>query len=158
MRDGLTIHQTAERLGVNPKTAFHWRHRFLSLPKAVQAQTLTGIAEADETYFLRSLKGQRKGLTRLARKRGGKAKKRGTSAEQVPVLVARDRGGSTADFILGVDDAVHVATALKSLLADDAILCTDGSKVLAAAAKSMNVFHRPVNLSAGVRVVGGVYQ
>lgn len=48
LRDGLTIHEAAERLGVNPKTAFLWRHRFLAAPKTVMAQALV------ETYFLRT--------------------------------------------------------------------------------------------------------
>lgn len=157
LRDGLTLHEAAEQLNVAVSTAHRWRHRFLSLPKTVQAQALVGIAEADETYFLRSLKGQRKGLGRPARKRGGRATKRGLSAEQVPVLVARDRSGTTADFILAADDAPHVAAALQPILAKDAILCTDGSKALAAAARTMGITHRPVNLSAGIRVVAGVY-
>lgn len=157
LRDGLSLTKAGERLNVSRATAFRWRHRFLSLPKTVQAQALTGSAEADETFFLRSRKGQRKGLDRAPRKRGGKAAKRGVSKEQVPVLVARDRAGATADFILDADDATHVASALDAILAKDVILCTDGSKALAAAARRMNVVHRPVNLSAGIRVVAGVY-
>ena len=39
----------------------------------------------------------------------------------------------------------------------DAILCTDGSRVLAASAKKMGVMHRPVNLAVGIRAVSGVY-
>jgi transposase-like protein len=157
LRDGLTLHKVAERLNIAVSTAHRWRHRFLSLPKAIQARALVGIAEADETYFLRSNKGQRKGLGRQARKRGGKASKRGLSSEQVPVLVARDRAGSTADFILEADDSAHIVAALKPLLAKDAIFCSDGSKAMAAAARTMKVVHRPVNLSAGIRVVAGVY-
>lgn len=87
---------------------------------------------------------------------GGKASKHGLSSEQVPVLEARDRSGNTADFILGADDAPHVA-ALQPILAKDVILCTDGSKALAAAARALGVAHRPVNLAAGIRVVAGVY-
>ena len=154
LRDGLTLHEVAENLNIAVSTAFRWRHRFLALPQTVQAQTLIGIAEADETYFLRSNKGQRKGLGRPARKRGGKASKRGVSGEQVPVLVARDRSGSTADFILNIVDKTHVSAVLKPLLAQDAILCTDSSKTLAAAAKDIGVMHHPVNLSAGIRVDG----
>ena len=54
---------------------------------------LKGIVEADETYVLESRKGAR-GLGRKARRRGGKAKKRGLSREQVPVLMAADRSGT----------------------------------------------------------------
>lgn len=154
LRDGLTLHEVADRLNIAVSTAHRWRHRFLSLPKTVQAQGLIGIAEADETYFLRSCKGQRRSLGRPARKRGGKAKKRGLSAEQVPVLVARDRAGATADFILAAVDKENVTAALRPILPADAILCTDGSGTLAAVAKKIGVAHHAVNLSAGVRVDG----
>lgn len=157
LRDGLTIHQAAERLHVAASTAFRWRHRFLTLPQGVQVHELVGIAEADETFFLRSCKGQRSGLTRLPRKRGGKSSKRGTSKEYVPVLVARDRSRSTASIMLDAADKAHVVAALKPILATDAILCTDGGSALALAAREIGVAHRPVNLAKGKRVVAGVY-
>lgn len=157
LRDGVTITKAAETLGVARSTAFRWRHRFLAQPKTIQAKSLVGIAETDETYFLQSFKGMRKGLPRPARKRGGSAAKRGTSKEQIPVLVTRDRAGSTADTILPADDKASVVAALGPLLPKDIILCSDGSSTLAAAAKALGVAHRPINLSAGIRVVGGVY-
>ncbi len=156
LRDGLTIKEAAKRMNVSEPTAFRWRHRFLALPKTVKAQALVGIVETDETYFLESHKGC-KTLDRLGRKRGGKAKKRGLSVEQIPVLVTRDRAGATTDCVLKGNDAKHVIEALESVLSKDSILCTDGSRVLAAAAKGMGVAHRPVNLAAGKRVIGGVY-
>ena len=73
------------------------------------------------------------------------------------MLVARDRSGATADFILDADDSDHIIAALKPLLAKDTILCSDGSKAMAAAAREMQITHRPVNLSAGIRVIAGVY-
>lgn len=81
LRDGLTLHEVAAQLNIAVSTAFRWRHRFLALPKTIQAQALIGIAEADETYFLRSNKGQRKGLGRPAVQRGGKASKPGLAGE-----------------------------------------------------------------------------
>jgi hypothetical protein len=94
-------------LGIARSTAFRWRHHLLALPKTIQAKSLVGIAETDETYFLQSFKGLCKGLTRSARKRGGSAAKRGVSKEQIPVLVTHDRAGSTADAILPADDKVR---------------------------------------------------
>jgi len=54
---------------------------------------------ADEMYFLESFKGQCH-LQRAARKRGGNAAKRGTSKEQVSVLMVRDRLGQNVTPIL----------------------------------------------------------
>jgi hypothetical protein len=59
--------------------------------------------------------------------------------------------------VLKSDDSKQVTAALQPVISKDAILCTDGSRVLAASAKTMGVMHRPVNLAAGIRVVGGVY-
>jgi transposase-like protein len=156
LEEGVTITRAAKRLKVARSTAFRWRHRFMAMPKTVQAQSLVGIAEADETFFLRSNKGQR-GLNRPPRRRGGRAAQRGLSKEQIPVLVARDRSGATATAILPANGKADLVSALKPLLPMDTLLCTDGSSVLAAAAKELGVDHRPVNVSAGQRVIAGVF-
>jgi transposase-like protein len=143
LRDGLTLRQVSERLQVAQSTAFRWRHRFLALPQTVQARALIGIAEADEAYFLRSFKGQRRGIGRVSRKRGGKAAKRGLSAEQVPVLIARDRVGSTANFVLESGNAQEISKTLRPILPADTVLCTDGGTALAAAARDLEIEHHP---------------
>ncbi len=153
MRDGLSLNQTAARLDIAQSTAFRWRHRFLAVPQTVQAQRLSGIAEADETYFLQSAKGQR-GLVRKARRRGGSASKRGTSKEHTAVLVARDRTGNTANFILPSTSAADIGTVLRPILPSDTVLCTDGSTALATVARDLGVEHHALNVSAGVRVQG----
>ena len=151
LKDGISINKAAERCDVDPTTAFRWRHRFLKSFSADNATELSGIAEADETFFLESFKGQRK-LPRPARKRGGKAVKPGISSEQIPVLIARDRNGETFDAILDTVDAEHLGAALKPVLGKDTLLCTDGSKALKAMAKKAGIVHQALNIKAGVRV------
>ena len=90
---GETVAVSAERCGVAGSTAFRWRHRFLQAVSGGVVK-LRGIVEVDETFVLASRKGERK-LDRKPRKRGGKATKRGLSDEQIPILVAADRSGST---------------------------------------------------------------
>ena len=85
--------------GIDTTTSFRWRHRFLHGVEGQEGQQPQGDVEADETFFLESFKGSRN-LGRTARKRGGKAAKRGLSAEQVPVLIARDRHGEMTDEVL----------------------------------------------------------
>lgn len=153
LRDGLSVHQSAAMLTVAPSTAFRWRHRFLQLAQDVKARLLQGVVEADETYFLRSNKGQRV-QGRKARHRGGSAAKRGLSDEQEPVLVARDRSGATADFILERADKAHTVAALAPVLAGDAVLCTDCGGALGAAARQMAIEHHALNISKGPRVQG----
>lgn len=157
LAEGTSVRKSAAAVGVHPNTAFRWRHRFLGLPKELQARHLAGIAEVDETYFLESQKGSKTGLSRAPRRRGGKASKRGLSDEQTAVLICRDRTGNTADFILEKADKIHISAVLKPLLVADVVLCTDGEKALAAVAKEIGITHRPVNLAAGQRVVAGVY-
>jgi hypothetical protein len=71
--------------------------------------------------------------------------------EQVPVLIARDRMGSTANFML---ESVSSQEISKVLAPANMVLCTDGGIALAAAARYLEVEHHPINLSAGVLVPG----
>ena len=159
LQEGLSVRRAAQQLGVHRTTAFRWRHRFLSQPCQTRPSALSGIVEADETYVLRSYKGQARQLRQLAvrasRHRGGHAAKRGLSAEQIPVLVLRDRSGQTSDFVLpapaGKDD---VKVRLTHALAGDAVLCTDTSATLRAAAREAGLEHQAVNVSQGERVRG----
>lgn len=156
MVQALSIRQAAASCGIAKNTSFKWRHRFLSSPATQQPAQMSGIVEADETFFLESFKGKRH-LSRIARKRGGRAAKRGTSAEQIPVLVVRDRHGETADFVLPGVNAQQIEPVLKPLLNKDVMLCTDGAAAYKVIAKHMGVVHRPVNIAAGQRVIGGIY-
>ena len=85
---------------------------------------------ADETFILESFKGRRSDLPRPARKRGGQAAERGFSAEQIPVLVARDRHGSTTDAVLPKRNRASVAAALGGVVMPDNQLCCDGGKAV----------------------------
>jgi len=151
--DGLTIRASAERCKLAVNTAFRWRHRFL-VAESPQIQKLTGIVEADETYVLESHKGARN-LGRKARRRGGKASKRGLSDEQVPVLVAADRSGTTMGAVLPALNADSLQTAFEPVLEQDAILVSDGHRSYPPCAKAMGVRHEALNVSSGERVRGG---
>lgn len=159
LQEGLSVRRAAQQLGVHRTTAFRWRHRFLSQPSHSRPAALSGVVEADETYVLRSYKGQARQLRQLAvrpsRHRGGHAAKRGLSDEQIPVLVLRDRSGQTTDFVLPAPaDKDDVKLRLMRALADDAVLCTDTSATLRAAARGAGLEHQAVNASQGERVRG----
>ena len=51
-------------------------------------------------------------------------------------------------------DKGAVKAVMASAVADDAALCTDGSGLLASAARALDIEHQPVNLSKGQRVRG----
>ena len=153
--DGLSIRKAAKLCGVDKNTAFLWRHRFLTIANTHQALHEEGIVEADETFFLESFKGQRH-LPRPPRKRGGVGKTRGTSADQIPVLVVRDRHKSTATVILDRVDAQHVTAALAPLVDKDAVLCTDGAAVYSAFCKAKGIKHEVIK-TKGPRARGAFH-
>ena len=111
LADGLTVRASAERCDFAVSTAFRWRHRFLGTQDQ-NPPKLKGIVEADETYVLESRKGDRN-IDRKARRRGGKASKRGLSDEQVPILVAVDRSGTTTCSVLPSVAADNVQSVLE---------------------------------------------
>lgn len=154
--DSTTVREAARRCGIHKDTAFRWRHRFLALPAHSKPLHLHGIVEADETYFLESHKGERD-LPRPPRKRGGVAAKRGLSHEQIPVLIARDRDRVTTDAVLPKADSQSVSAVLTPIIDADAVLCSDGNVIYRVFAKKAHIAHRPINLSAGIRVVDNAF-
>lgn len=153
LADGLTVKQAAQRLAVAPSTAFRWRHRFLRVPRQLKPQTLAGVIEIDETYVRRSFKG-RKVLERAPRKRGGRASMAGLSREQIPVLVARDRHGTTTEQILPDGSKPPIVEFLRPLLPADAVVCTDGGSSLGHALRDLKLQHHCVAASSGRHVDG----
>ncbi len=150
--DGDTVRGAARRCGIHKNTSFRWRHRFLTLPSEVKPSHLQGIVEADETYFLDSHKGERN-LSRPPHQRGGVARQRGLSSEQIPVLVVRDRSTATTDAVLANADTAAVRAVLAPVLDADAMLCSDGNPIYSSFAKGAHIAHMSLNLSAGIRVI-----
>lgn len=154
--EGVSVRAAARRCGISKNTAFRWRHRFLAQAAQHRDTRETGIVEADETFFLESFKGQRH-LPRPPRQRGGVGKTRGTGPEQIPVMVVRDREGHTADFLLRKLDARHVREALKPLVDQESVLCTDGASVYLAFARRCGITHQVVHAKPGQRVREGAF-
>lgn len=140
--NGETVAHAAERCQVAYTTGFRWRHRFLAALNADKPAALSGIVEADETFILESFKGRRRDLPRASRKRGGKAGKRGLSAEQIPVIVARDRSGATIDAVLPRLNAASITAVLGQAITRPAELCCDGGAAITAFARRAGLtFH-----------------
>lgn len=148
--ESVSVRKAAQRTGVSVPTAFRWRHRFLSLAKANKAGAVSGIVEADETFFLRSFKGARK-IGRAPRKRGGTASKPGVSDEQVPVLVLRDRSGATAEGVLESLKVAEFYRVLTPVVAKDTVLVSDGARAYASFAAENGMGHEGLDASKGER-------
>ena len=155
LADGLTVRASAERCGLAVNTALRWRHRFPAA-KDLKARKLTGIVEADETYVLESRKGARN-LERKARRRGGKASKRGLSDEQVPILVVADRGGATVSAVLPAVNADTLREVIAPVVDEDIVLVTDGHRADPRCAAAIGAHHEALNLSRSERVRGAFH-
>lgn len=153
-----TVRRAAVRAGIHKNTSFRWRHRFLTLPKTDRPLCLSGIAEADEMYLLESEKGARQ-LERAPRKRGSAASKRGTSFEQVCILVTRDRAGQTLDFVTGKGPVTkaQLKRCLLPVIDPDVLLVSDSNKAYRYFARDTGISHQAINLAAGVRVKGAIH-
>jgi transposase-like protein len=124
---GMTVRATAAAVGLTVDRACRWRHRFLAFLAGQQPTGMTGVVEADETFCRKSYKGQRQGLPRPPKQRGGAAKDAAES-ERVPVLVAMQRGArTTTDRMLPDLTAASLTAALRPALGGDAVVSPDGN-------------------------------
>lgn len=128
MVHGMSILKTAELCNINKNTAFAWRHKVLDALSQILGDTsLEGIVEADETFFILSYKGQKKGLPRKPKNRGGSASKRGISNEQVCVPCAIDRKGKVVSKIsnLGRIQTQDLHKVFDGKIKNKSVLCSD---------------------------------
>jgi len=157
LAQGLTVREAAATLGVSVSTAFRLRHRFLQAVQAHQPHQVSGLLEADETYFRQSQKGSRK-MTRVSRARGGKATPKGSARDLVPVLIGRVRGThQVSDSVLTAMTAGQAEDALRTVVGPDTLLCTDGSGALRTAAAKLGVTSKSIAVSYDGRISEGVY-
>ena len=157
MLDSKVLRVCAKECGINLKTSFRWRHRFLALPSTLKASKLEGIIEADETLFPYSEKGSKK-LSRQQHKRGMKAQKRGRSKEDwVPVLTVRDRAKNTYEAILPNVTTETLHQELVGKLEKDSVLCSDGYKSYIALSEKNDLIHKRLNVAGGIKVIDKVF-
>jgi len=159
MGDHLSV-RAIKRTGIplNHVTVWRWRHRFLAAAASENTHVLSGVVEADETFFIRSFKGHRgwkKGNPpeqRAARPSGWGALRRGISRDQVAVLTALDTGGGIREAVLPSLSAIEGE--LRSRIAPGSVLVSDGQKAYVRAAVEAGAEHRTV-VPTGDRAAGG---
>jgi transposase-like protein len=155
---GYSLRKCAELLHdeVTHVTLFYWRHKILAALKQDPTETFQGIVEMDETYFLYSEKGKRNISERKSRKRGGKAKYRGISNDQICVLVARDRQKMTYSGVLGRGRirTTKLDEAIDSQLSGSNVLCTDSWRAFSSYANSKGLDHYRFKSDRKQRVKG----
>lgn len=144
MLEGMTLRDCAQEVGITLRTSFRWRHVVLAALRQLDEDVeLTGMIEADETYFLHSRKGD-KNLVRRSRKRGGSAPVPGLSVFQDCVLTAQDREGNRYAAWIGQGKPKHkdVRDALAPRTSREATaLCSDGEAAYAAFSQALGLQH-----------------
>lgn len=152
----LTLREAASICKINLKTAFLWRHRFLTAQSSKYADKLSGIIEVDEFFLAHSEKGSKKFTKeRVARKRGGDVDKR-TKDGQVAVLLSIDRSSHMIDGVLSEDTASEIQLHLESHIIENSVLCSDGAWAYVNIAKSTNCDHKRL-ISSESRVIDKIY-
>jgi transposase-like protein len=155
--DGLSLRKAAARCGIALDTSFRWRHRFLKAAKDVKAKAVRGIVEADETFIRASAKGSKKLVGRAPRNRGTKPKPGLSSDDYDAVLIVRDRHGATTDHVLPDLEGATFARLLKPVVANDALLVSDGRAAYGQFADEAGLLHISLNASKGERVYGSYH-
>lgn len=126
------LRRCADVCKINLKTAFIWRHKILdALQNMHNEVVINGVAEADETYFRVSYKGNHKKSTfqmpRKSRKRGGESSKRGISSEQACVLCSVNLDGLSIGMLsnLGRPFVMDLEAVFSQRIERGSILVTD---------------------------------
>ena len=156
---GYSLRKSSGLLRIALSTAWWWRHKILTALKRLEVPCPEGITEVDETYFLSNEKGNRHIVGRKPRKRGSSASKRGLSFEQVCVVVARDRVGTTICQVAGQGQVSKAkAQALLNGKMDNVVtLCSDANGTWKSFANSTGLDHVELNLKRNRRVVKDIY-
>lgn len=138
--EGHSIRKAAKICGIDLKTSFRWRHRFLARSTHPPSTKMTGIVEADETFFTENCKGNRQITHRKPKKRGRSSKR--NSPDRIPVLLIRDRNGTAANFVFREVEKQAVHDSLRPLVDKESVLCTDGNSIYQSFAKGEGIAHK----------------
>ena len=154
-----SFRKIAKKLKIHLSTAFYWRHKILFALQSLGHKKLEGIIESDETFFLESNKGNKSISHRNPRKRGGVAKKRGISKEQICVVVAHDRNGQILSQVAGKGrvTATELDGVLGEYLDNSALLCTDTATNYKKFAIMKGLQHEAINISKKEYKRKGIY-
>lgn len=132
--DGISINKTAESLDLSHSTVFNMRHKILfCVEQAILGAPieLEGVCEADETYVLENVKGQKISADyhRKPRKHGAKASKRGISDEYICVCTSVDSDNKCTTSVVNraIPSKAEIAQVFSGKVSADTVILCDGS-------------------------------
>jgi transposase-like protein len=144
-----SIRKSAKICRISIPTAFVWRHKILDVLNrnlSLDKTKLSGIVEADETYFHLSFKGCRKlsqYTDRKPHKRGNSISKRGLSYEQVcvPCAVSTKGKGLSAVGKLGSGNLSVLSILFGNKIEAGTVLCSDKLSAYVQFCKRFHLVH-----------------
>lgn len=135
LMNGDSLRKSAGKCGINLPTSFKWRHKILDALGEFMEKELTGIVEADETFYPVSYKGNHSKsrhftMPRESRQRGHSIHHSGLSREWVcvPCAVNRDGRSCAQAAKLGRVSSDALERTLHDRIGKGSILCTDREK------------------------------
>ena len=159
MLDQKTLKQSSAECDISISTAFTWRHKILdTLSELTEKAYLTGVVEADETFFPLSFKGNHNKsnfkLPRESHHRGKSNHKRGISSDQVCVPCAINLNGLSKSVItnLGKPTVKDLRKVFSRSIAENSVLVTDRNSAYNKIANEHNL--QLVQIKAGKGSVG----
>jgi transposase-like protein len=130
---GFSVRKSATEVGVDKKTAFKWRHRFLKNANQLYAPKLSGIVESKEIYFKYSEKGAKviKNPSRLG--------------EKVFVLTSVDRDRLNSSPVIEKLESDYIKENVNTQFVKDSLFLTESHKAFINFSKSNDLNHFLVN-------------
>jgi len=101
-------------------------HRFFTAQTEARSNEVSGITEADETFFSITFGGDETIFKCVSRK-GSKQGEKRSIKDKKKVLIVKDRSAITTDYVLGEHNNDATIEKLESIVNTYSILCTDGA-------------------------------
>jgi transposase-like protein len=159
----MSCRRAAEVLGASHHSIWRWRMKIIGVLTPEADNSLAGIVEADEAHQRESRKGSREWVRhrrdpathpapprlrwRAYRRRGGTATAPpgGWRAWEKKLLAVTDRAGHRAFEVIADAGQAAISGALLPVMAQDAVLCTDGHATYERIAKDQHIPHFALN-------------
>jgi transposase-like protein len=138
LRNGLSVRKSAEETGIDKKTAFRWRHRFLKNANEIKADKLNGVVENLETKFKYSEKGAKVVMC---------PERIGTN---VHVLTSINRNRFVSEALVDNFNLKRIIEFNQDLYSDDSLFCSDDKYIFNQVAKNLKLRHGKINTKQGV--------
>ena len=135
-----SLSKSAKECNISYRTSFMWRHKILDALRLANKVELSGIVEADETFFRVSYKGN--AVDRASHRNNDEIRKPGLSKEQVCVVCGIEREHKYAISKiggLGKASIKTISSVLDNKIKEKSIICTDKEKSYIKFAKSNNI-------------------